>query len=113
MIKIFIGGFPLEFTEMELAQLVSPYGEVCTIKIVRNKATRKCKGYAFIEMSSQLAAESAMAALDGTMIGDRELSVCYVTEKSLAPAKSRHAPVYRKVEKTGEPQKKKRPRRPV
>lgn len=113
MIKLFVGGFPLEITEMELAQLISPHGEVSTIKIVRDKATRKCKGYAFIEMDGQLAAESAMAALDGTMISDRKLSVRYATEKSQEPAMTVPLPNYKKVEKKGGLSKKKRPRRPL
>ncbi len=44
LVKLYIGGFPLEMTELELVQTVSPYGEVSTIKIVRDKVTRKCKG---------------------------------------------------------------------
>jgi RNA recognition motif-containing protein len=111
MTKLFVGGFPLEITEMELAQLISPHGEVITIKIVRDKATRRCKGYSFIEMINQLAAENAIAALDGTPFGDRELSVRYATEKSQVSNKTHQTPIYKRVERTAEPQKRKRPRR--
>jgi len=43
MTKLFVGGFPLEITEMSLVMLLSYHGEVSTIKIVRNKLTRVCE----------------------------------------------------------------------
>ena len=108
MVKIFIGGFPLNMDEMALAQLVSPHGEISIMKIVRDKATRKCKGYAFLEMKDEDAAVSVMAALDGQPMGDRVLSVKLAPEQQEAPA-----PRYQKLPRPGEePFKKKRPRRP-
>src|SRR5258708_5668460 len=71
MIKLFVGGFPLDITELELVMLVSPHGEVSTIKIVRDKKTGNCKGYAFLEMKDKEGADRAIEALDGTSIGDR------------------------------------------
>jgi len=59
MVKLFVGGFPLDMEEMELAQLFGPHGDISTIKIVRDKKTRMCKGYAFIEMPDRIAAENA------------------------------------------------------
>jgi len=41
MTKLFVGGFPLDMTELELVQLVSPHGTVNTIKIVRDKKNRE------------------------------------------------------------------------
>jgi len=37
MIKIFVGGFPLDFTELDIAMLVGLHGDISTIKIVRDK----------------------------------------------------------------------------
>lgn len=66
MVKLFIGGFPLDIQEIELVQLISIYGEGSTIKIVRDKLTGLCKGYGFIGMTSLEGAQSAMEALNGT-----------------------------------------------
>jgi RNA recognition motif-containing protein len=107
MVKIFIGGFPLNMDEMGLAQLVSPHGEISIMKIVRDKVTRKCKGYAFLEMKDEDAAVSVMAALDGQPMGDRVLSVKLAPAQEAAPA-----PRYQKLIRPGDPVKKKRPRRP-
>jgi RNA recognition motif-containing protein len=80
MVKIFLGGFPLDKNELELVQLVSPYCEVLTIKIVRDKKTKICKGYAFLEVTSKQGALQVTEALDGTRWGDRLLSVNIVPE---------------------------------
>lgn len=75
MTKIFVGGFPLDITELELVQLISWHGTVDTIKIVRDKKTRICKGYAFVEMTDREGAENAVINLNGTMLQGRELTL--------------------------------------
>lgn len=105
MTKLFISGFPLEITELELVQMISPFGEVSTIKIVRDKVTHKCKGYAFIEMINREAAINTIDALDCTSIDGRLLTVRIKEDEPARPA-----PIYKKVERQGAPAKKKRPR---
>jgi RNA recognition motif-containing protein len=109
-VKLFIGGFPLEMDEMALAQLVAPHGRIEVMKIVRDKKTRICKGYAFVEMATDDDAVSVMAALDGRTLGDRKLSVKLADEPAPVPAPAAR---YEKVIRPGEPVKKKRPRRAV
>lgn len=102
--KLFICGIS-EMEEMELAQLVDPYGDIITLKIVRDKATRKSKGYAFIEMTTRQGADLAIDALDGKTVYGKELTV-NIVEKEVAQS----APVYQKVQRHNDPIKKKRPR---
>ncbi len=109
-VKLFIGGFPLEMDEMGLAQLVAPHGKIEVMKIVRDKKTRICKGYAFIEMATEDDAVAVMAALDGEKLRDRVLSVKLADEP---PPASAPAARYEKIVRPGEPVKKKRPRRPL
>jgi RNA recognition motif-containing protein len=95
IVKLFIGGFPLDMDEMQLAQLVSPHGNIQTLKIVRDKKTRICKGYAFIEMNSEEDAVNVMAALDGEQISDRQLSVRLAAEpvvQSITPPVKKKRP---------------------
>ncbi|OOQ56512.1 RNA recognition motif domain-containing protein [Mucilaginibacter pedocola] len=88
MIKLFVGGFSLDITEMELVQAFDPYARVVTIKIVRDKKTRVCKGYAFLEVATQEDAENAVKELDGAPIGDRYLTVKITADE---PVKKRPA----------------------
>lgn len=86
MVNLFVGGFPLDIQEIELAKLFCRYGDVNTIKIVRNRATKVCKGYGFIEMKNDADAQMAIEALDGMEMGDRQLSVRIADVKPAKPA---------------------------
>ena len=55
----------MDITELELVMIISPHGDVSTIKIVRDKKTGNCKGYAFVEMVDKDGAERAVARLPG------------------------------------------------
>ncbi|GAB3937365.1 RNA recognition motif domain-containing protein [Mucilaginibacter myungsuensis] len=108
MVKLFLGGFPLEANELELVQMVSPYCTVVTIKIVRDKKTRICKGYAFLEIETEQGAKLAVEELDGAMYKGRELKVAIVEDKPAAPP-----PRYARVMPRApfDPEKKRRPRK--
>jgi RNA recognition motif-containing protein len=109
MTKIFFGGFPLDTNELEIVQLVSLHGQVETIKIVRDKQTKKCKGYAFLEMKSREGADAVIDALDGAMMGDRVLKVSIAPDK---PAAKPFRPAsFVKVSRPSPDQRAKRPRR--
>ncbi len=88
MVKLFIGGFPLDMTELEIVQRVALYADVQTIKIVRDKKTRVCKGYAFLEVADQAGAEQAIEALSGTYIAGRELLLNIVPDQPAGRPKS-------------------------
>ena len=75
LIKLFVGEFPLDTEEIELAKSFAPHGDISTIKIIRDKKTKLCKGYAFIEMNDRAGAEAAVEALNGTMLDGKELTV--------------------------------------
>src|ERR1700761_6343875 len=80
-VKLFISGFPLDADEMALAQLISPHGNIDVMKIVREKKTKICKGYAFVEMKTEGDAASVIEALDGQFSGERQLTVRIVEEE--------------------------------
>jgi RNA recognition motif-containing protein len=88
MVKLFKGGFLLEMTEMELAMLIGSHGNISTIKIVRDRQTKKCKGYAFVEVLTEEDAVKIAAALDGEEMQDRVLTVKVSEEASVKPATS-------------------------
>ncbi|PAW95081.1 hypothetical protein CKK33_16900 [Mucilaginibacter sp. MD40] len=106
--KLYIGGIPGDMDELSLAQLIGVHGDIATLKIVRDKLTRKSKGYAFVEMVSEEGAAAAIEALNKAVLGDKVLDV--------KPAEVKQAierPVkYERVQRGAEPQKKLRPRRP-
>lgn len=113
MVKLFVSGFPLDMDELELVKLFAPFGDVSTIKIIRDRVTKICKGYCFLEMKQCDAAEKAVTALDGLLIAGRNLTIRMVPEPNI-PAKNIPqipAQAYKRVERYAGPVKKKRPRK--
>jgi len=114
MEKLFVGGFPPETHEVQLAELFSLHGEVSTVKFIYDRATKKCKGYGFIEMSNTEVAENAVSALNGTLLAGRELSVRIASKEKDSVEVTSTPPIsteYLKVERNSQPPKM-RPRRP-
>ncbi len=99
---------------MDIAQLVAPYGDISTIKIVRDKQSRKSKGFAFVEMISEEAAREVMAALDNAEYREKVLTIKFATEPVAKPAPNFSRPKFspRPVgrEQSQNPNKAKRPR---
>lgn len=73
--KIFVGNLSWEATEGELNDLFAESGQVTSVKIVTDKFTSQPKGFAFVEMATDADAQKAIAALNGTMLKDRALTV--------------------------------------
>jgi len=71
---------------MDIAQLVSPSLDILTIKIVRDKQSRKSKGFAFVEMKNEDHAAQVIEALDNAEYRDKVLTVKYATEPVAKPA---------------------------
>ncbi len=80
MKKLFVGSLPPSTTEESLSALLSQYGTVRSIKLVKDLFTGKCKGFAFVEMEGH-EARAAIAGLDGKSFEGNTLKVKYEEEK--------------------------------
>ncbi|WP_316815946.1 RNA-binding protein [Pedobacter nyackensis] len=87
MVKIFVGGLRPDITELDLLMYISLRANVNTIKIVRDKVTKRCKGYAFLEMASQAEAEKAVSLLNGEEFQGQTLNI-KVAEEVAPPPKA-------------------------
>jgi len=83
MIKLFVGGLPPEVRELDLVQLIAIYGEVQSIKVIRDKLTEKCKGYAFLEMKNYEDAKNVIMSLSGELFKRNALFFNIVEEKPI------------------------------
>jgi len=117
MSTLFIGGFSPATDEIAIAKLIMPFGQINTIKIIRDKLSGKSKGFAFVEMIKEHDAEEAAIQLDGEVWQENKLTVKIQEEQPLKPAKSylQGKPYgntkYVKIEHGQNPRKQKRPRR--
>ena len=73
--KLYVGNFPYETGEAELQDLFSRAGTVETVKVMRDMATGRARGFAFVEMASDDDARKAIAALNEYQLGGRTLAV--------------------------------------
>ena len=51
--KLYVGNFPYETGEAELQGLFARAGTVETVKVMRDMATGRARGFAFVEMSTE------------------------------------------------------------
>ncbi|MEO1436970.1 MAG: RNA-binding protein [Bacteroidota bacterium] len=63
--NIFVAKLNYKITEMDLAKMFAPYGDIDIIKLVTDRDTGKSKGYAFIEMPDDAEGQAAIDALNG------------------------------------------------
>ncbi len=80
MKKIFVGGLPPTTTEDSLNSMFEEYGKVHSLKLTKDLFSGACKGFGFIEMEGH-EARAAIAGLNGKMVGERNITVKYETEK--------------------------------
>jgi RNA recognition motif-containing protein len=73
--NIYVGNLNYNLSEDELAKVFSTYGEVTSVKIIRDKYTDQSKGFGFIEMTNDADAQKAIDELNGTEVKGRELRV--------------------------------------
>jgi RNA recognition motif-containing protein len=73
--RLYVGNLPYTTTETELQDLFASAGPVETVNVVRDMATGRARGFAFVEMSSDEGAERAIAELNSHQLGGRGLTV--------------------------------------
>lgn len=90
---IFVGSIPFKFKESDLEALFSPFGEVVSVKIVVDKATRQNKGFGFVEMKDRKEGFKAISQLNGSEHDGRAIAVTEAKKdkegKSNAPQRPR------------------------
>jgi RNA recognition motif-containing protein len=73
--KLYVGNLAFQTTSQELQQLFSQAGTVQSASVVEDRDTGRSRGFAFVEMSSDEEATSAIAQFNGKEIGGRALKV--------------------------------------
>ena len=73
--KLYVGNLPYETTESALETLFGAAGQVSTVNVVRDRATGRARGFAFVEMSDADGATRAIAELNGHQVEGRSLTV--------------------------------------
>lgn len=83
--NIYVGNLSREAGEMELKSLFAEFGEVRSVKIIKDKETQESRGFAFVDMPDDVQAQAAIREIDSKEFMRRRLKVNEASPKSTSP----------------------------
>jgi len=69
--NIFVRNLDPTATETQLKEIFAAYGSVKTLTIVKDRDTEGPRGFAFVEMTNDAEAQTAITSLNGFRLNDR------------------------------------------
>lgn len=82
MKSIYVGNLSYTSTPEELGTLFGQFGTVTSVRIVKDRETGRSRGFAFVEMSDDAAADTAVESLNGQDFGGRNLKINEAKERT-------------------------------
>lgn len=73
--NIYVGNLPFSTTDDELQDLFSQFGDVRRAQVITDRETGRSRGFGFVEMDDDDAAQEAMTSLNEQQYGGRSLTV--------------------------------------
>jgi cold-inducible RNA-binding protein len=73
--KIYVGNLSFSVTDEELQQAFSSFGNVTSARIIIDKMSGRSKGFGFVEIEDDSAANTAISKMDGQEIAGRPVRV--------------------------------------
>ena len=73
--KLYVGNLPYDTSEQDLQTLFAGAGTVETVNLMRDMATGRARGFAFVEMATDEEAQQAISMLNDRDFGGRNLTV--------------------------------------
>ena len=90
---IYVGQLPYNVNENELKELFSGFGEIASINLIMDHYSGRSKGFGFIDMPNNSEADTAIKALNKSMLKGREIKVNQV-QKSRRDKRAKRRPRY-------------------
>jgi len=73
--KLYVGNLNYATTEENLSELFGAVGEVASVSLIMDRMSGRSKGFAFVEMTEDSAAQEAIAQLNSKELDGREINV--------------------------------------
>ncbi len=73
--NIYIGNLSDNTTEDTLRSLFAEFGDVESVKVIKDRSSGRSKGFGFIEMPSNSEADQAIKALNGNRIDGKNMKI--------------------------------------
>ena len=93
--NVFVANLPKGFTDGDLAEIFDAFGLVIGALLARDAKTGAAKTHGLVDMAPQKAADAAIAAMHGTVIGGSQIEVRHadpamsITVPSSGPSQAR------------------------
>jgi RNA recognition motif-containing protein len=84
--KLFVGNLSFDITEKDLQDAFAAHGTVTETNLMMDRTTGRPRGFGFVTMSSPEEAQKAIAALNGSQLGGRALTVNVAKPREERPA---------------------------
>jgi RNA recognition motif-containing protein len=89
--NIYVSNLSFAVRDEDLREYFSEYGEVASAKVIMDKVSNRSRGFAFVEMPDDTAAEKAIQELDGAMVDGRSIKVNVARPKEERPANAKRS----------------------
>ena len=73
--NIYVSNLGFSVQDEDLREYFEEYGAVTSAKVITDKFTRRSRGFGFVEMPDDTAAQKAIKELDGAVVEGRSISV--------------------------------------
>jgi RNA recognition motif-containing protein len=73
--RIFVGTLSFNTSDNELRDAFAPYGEVTSAQVVTDRETNRSRGFGFVDMPDDSAAQEAIRSVNGVELQGRALNV--------------------------------------
>ena len=87
--NIYVSNLSFNVNDDDLRGFFESYGEVTSAKVITDKFTGKSRGFGFVEMSDDAAAQTAIKELDGGKVEGRAIKVNEAKPREERPAGNR------------------------
>ena len=74
-VKLYVGNLSYATREEELRTLFAQAGTVTSVALIKDRDTGSSKGFAFVEMTTQAEAQTAISMFHNYQLGERPLTV--------------------------------------
>ena len=73
--NIYVSNLSFAVRDEDLREFFVEYGEVTSAKVIMDKISNRSRGFAFVEMPDETAAQKAIQELDGATVDGRSIKV--------------------------------------
>ena len=84
--NIYVSNLSFNVQDEDLKEFFAEYGEVTSAKVITDKFTGRSRGFGFVEMSDDAAAQKAIQEVDGATVEGRAIKVSEAKPREARPS---------------------------